>query len=73
MTTVTDSREERVLTFVAEGMGVKRSKLSLSSRLNHDLGIDGDEAAEFPEHFQTRFHVDLGELRNTSEYLGPEG
>lgn len=66
--------EEQVFLFVVRELGIKKAKLSLSSRLNHDLGMDGDDAVEFFEKFKTEFRVDLKPLgERWSEHFGPEG
>jgi Protein of unknown function (DUF1493) len=74
VTIAVDAIEERVFLFVARERATKRAKLSLSCRLNQDLGMDGDDAVEFFEKFQREFRVDLCELTlRWSEYFGPEG
>jgi acyl carrier protein len=66
--------EQRVLRLVSEERGVELTKLNLSDRLNVDLGMDGDDAAEFFEKFEAEFNVDCSELQSHwSDYFGPEG
>jgi hypothetical protein len=74
MMIVAEAIEERVFLFVARERSVKRAKLSLSSRLNQDLGMDGDDAVEFFEKFRREFQVDFDELTERwSEFFGSEG
>jgi hypothetical protein len=66
--------EARIIGFVAEERGMKPQRIILSSRLYHDLGMDGDDAVEFFEKFGKDFNVDLSPLReHWSEHFGPEG
>ncbi|HTC93660.1 MAG TPA: hypothetical protein VK699_09420 [Terriglobales bacterium] len=41
-----DSLETSILDFVADASGVRRDKLSLTTRLSQDLGIEGLDAEE---------------------------
>jgi hypothetical protein len=57
-----DSREgieNAVLAFVAAELDEENQRLRLSTRLYHDLGVDGEEAETFMEAFAERFRVDL--------------
>jgi hypothetical protein len=66
--------EDRIIAFTAKERGMKPNRISLSSRLNHDLGMDGDDAIEFFEKFSKDFEVDVGELKeHWSDHFGPEG
>jgi len=61
--------------FIASKRGIKSSKISVNSKLYHDLGLDGDDALEFFESFSCIFCVDISEfyLDNHfgSEYSAP--
>lgn len=63
---------EAIIAFVARETGMKPSKLTLSTRLMHDLGIDGDDAVEFFEHFEQEFGVNLSDFPY-HRHFGPEG
>ena len=68
------SIEDEVFDFVAGELRIKREKLNPSDRLLVDLGMDGDDAAEFFDLFEKKFVVDLTYLQeHWSEYFGPEG
>lgn len=54
--------EQRVIWFISEVTGRKLDKLHLSSRLLHDLGIDGDDAAELVTKYAEAFQVDMKEF-----------
>ncbi len=69
-----DILEDRVQGFTAQHLGVKRNKLSTGTRLNQDLGVDGEDAAEFFKDFSTEFRVNLDDLYTRwDEHFGPEG
>jgi acyl carrier protein len=69
-----DILEERVLDFTAQQLAVKRSKFSTASRLNQDLGMDGDDAVEFFRGFSAKFKVNLDDLyTHWDQHFGPEG
>ncbi len=63
---------EDIIAFVARETGIHPSKLTLSTRLLDDLGIDGDDAVEFFEHFEQAFGVDLSDFPYY-RHFGPEG
>ena len=66
--------EERIVTFAAVERGMKRKRILLTSRLSHDLGMEGDDAVEFFEKFGEDFSVDLAPLGNHwHRHFGPEG
>jgi acyl carrier protein len=56
------SLEDQVVKFTCDQLGVKPAKVKSESRLNLDLGMDGDDAVEFFEKFKTQFSVDLEDL-----------
>jgi acyl carrier protein len=70
MTSVEISK--KVIQFVAIQRSQKPEKLSLESRLNFELGIDGDDAVELFEEFSKQFNVDLSSFQY-DKYFGPEG
>jgi hypothetical protein len=68
-----DTLEEKVIDFVALKRGMRREKISLSSRLSQDLGMDGDDAVEFFERFAKEFVVDIRPLSETwGQHFGAE-
>lgn len=71
---VTESVEARVLALVAEERGVPVEKVRLEARLYHDLGMDGDDAAEFFDGLHAEFGTDLSALNEVwSEHFNDEG
>ena len=63
-----------VVDLLAEHTGVPRDEVKPSSRLLHDLGMDGDDAVEFFAALQRRFGTDLASLyEHWAEHFGPEG
>jgi acyl carrier protein len=64
--------DQNVVDFVAEFTGVQRERLTLTSTLYGDLGVDGADGWELIHEFGERFHVDLSEFRFDSHF-GPEG
>ena len=69
-----DITKADVLRMVVEQTGVVPEKICLSSRLLHDLGMDGDDAVEFFDSVHERFGTDLTHLHeHWSEHFGPEG
>jgi hypothetical protein len=63
--------EGEVRRFVAEELGVRSGRLTPTTRLRHDLGVDGADGWEFMEAFGSRFGVDIGEFR-ADRHFGPE-
>jgi hypothetical protein len=49
---------EQVKTFVAEFSSVRQDRISANTRVNDDLGIDGDDGEDFLKAFCARFGVD---------------
>lgn len=62
---------EKVVAFV-QLETCTRKKLSVSTELLRDLGIDGDDAREFMVRFENEFNVDMSSF-NGSDYFGAEG
>lgn len=63
---------ERVIQFVSMQTRINAQKLTLSSTLFQDLGIDGDDAIDLLRAFSEEFRVDLSEL-DPKQHFGPEG
>ena len=53
------SIEEQVKSFVAQQTAYRIDKISMSTLLHKDLGVDGDDAVELLENFSEKFQVDL--------------
>ena len=69
-----DALEEAVYAAVAEERGIRRNKLRPTTRLNRDLGMEGDDAVEFFDAFSQQFRVDLRQLgEGWHIYFAPEG
>lgn len=56
--------EAEIVALIAKKTGLEASAIHPDSRLAQDLGMDGDDAAEFFEDFGAKFHVDLSMLAN---------
>ena len=54
---------DRVRAFVCGEMGIRPAELTPDTRIVHDLGCDGDDAAELLERFSEEFEVDLSGLQ----------
>jgi hypothetical protein len=63
---------EAVLRFVAKELSVKRERLTVDTRIEHDLGCTGDDADEFMQTFSARYLVDLSNF-NFSLHFHNEG
>jgi hypothetical protein len=50
-----DEIQERVVQFLAQEFAVRPARLAPETRLFHDLGCDGDDAAELLERFTAAF------------------
>jgi len=61
----------RVLDFVARETGRTKGNIHLSSRLFHDLGVDGEDGIDLIEKFGTEFSVDLSTFV-AGKHFGPE-
>ena len=69
-----ESIEDRVFAFVARELSEPRETFALSTTLLDDLGMDGDDAVEFFQHFAKDFSVDVRMLgADWHYYFGPEG
>jgi acyl carrier protein len=68
-----DSTEAQIRELLVKTFHVSERKLAPTSRLFHDLGLDGDDAVEFFDAVEKRFGTDLTTLyRGWREYFGPE-
>jgi len=52
----------RVYELVSQSTGVRIEKLTPQSRLNYEIGMDGDDAGEFFQQYAQVFGVDLEQL-----------
>jgi hypothetical protein len=67
------SIEERVYALLLEELHVPREKLAANKTLSHDLGMEGDDAAEFFEKFGHEFQVDFSGLyQDWSRYFAAD-
>ena len=57
--------------FLSKELGVPISRLTPSTTLGRDLGVDGDDGVELIEFYGRRFDVDLSGFR-PGEHFGPE-
>ena len=63
--------KEEIIQFVSTETRVPIKKLSLETRLFHDIGLDGDDARELLDKFSHQFNVDISGLE-LDLYFGPE-
>jgi len=68
---VTDELVEAVMALVGDELGIKPDRLSLETRLLHDLGCDGDAATDLIQHFAQRFGVEVSTFQ-FQRHFGPE-
>jgi hypothetical protein len=66
-----DTIEDDVKRYIAQELRVRYDGLTLATRLQQNLGVDGADGWEFMEAFGRRYGVDLGEFR-TGLHFGPE-
>jgi len=64
--------EEEIIMFLSEFRNIEPHRITNSTLLFDDLGIDGDDAVELMEEFSKRFNVDL-QTFHIGEYFGCEG
>lgn len=62
---------DRVRSFVCDFWNQRPDRLRSATRLEEDLGMTGDDAAEFLEAFARQFEVDLAALE-FHKHFGPE-
>ena len=66
--------EEQVLSFVAQHRQTDPGKLSSTTRLAQDLGMQGEDATEFLKEFSKAFSVNPDGLRaRWRQHFSPEG
>lgn len=59
---------------LVDGQGVPARKVTRDARIVHDLGVDGDDAAELFEELHERFGTDFGALEGQwREFFNTEG
>jgi hypothetical protein len=63
---------QQVMAFVSEYWREPIARLKLGTRIEEDLGMTGDDAAEFLEEFSRRFGVELAGLE-FHKHFGAEG
>jgi len=51
--------ESEVLAFVADFTATPVEEIRLNTLINGELGVDGDDGAEFLQNFSKKFEVDL--------------
>lgn len=57
-----DEVYESVAELLVQDHGLRRDRLRSTARLLQDLGVDGDDAAEFFQQVQQRFGTDFSGL-----------
>jgi len=57
---------------ISDFSGIKKSKITISSKLEHDLRIYGDDAIELILAYSKKFSVNLDNL-NPGDHFSPEG
>jgi Protein of unknown function (DUF1493) len=67
-----DDLPQEVRAFLAEYEGIFVERLRPGTRLEEDLGMTGDDAADFLREFAKRFGVELSGLE-FHKHFGPEG
>ncbi|WP_443970229.1 acyl carrier protein [Sphingobium sp. CR28] len=71
---MSDDPSATVRKLLIEGQGVPARKVTPDARILHDLGVDGDDAAEIFEALQDRFGTDFTELnRQWRVFFSTEG
>lgn len=50
---------EMLIRLITSETGFSKNKISLETRLYHDIGLDGEDAEEFIEAFSEAFDVDM--------------
>jgi acyl carrier protein len=71
MTPANDDIEARLTKWIAESLRVAPENISMSTSVNLDLGVDGDDGVDFIRSFGGRFGVDVSDFPY-SRYFGPE-
>lgn len=69
-----DNPTAAVHRLLVDGHGVPARKVTRDARIMHDLGVDGDDAAELFEELHKRFGTDFGALEGQwREFFNTEG
>ncbi|WP_338758682.1 DUF1493 family protein [Massilia sp. METH4] len=63
--------EQLMIRFVADELRCPLKCVNLSTSLFHDIGVNGDDAADFVDCFSDRFNVSLDGFE-FDRYFGPE-
>ena len=66
-----DPLRERIRDLIARRTGLRREEIVPESRLLHDLGIDGDDAAELLSEYSTTFGVEMSGF-DSDRFFGGE-
>jgi len=64
--------EAEVFRLIEEVTNVPVAKLTLETRVGHDLGVDGDDAVEILMALKKRYSVDISAFK-FDEHFGTEG
>ncbi len=67
----THEQDQQVVAFVAHELAINASRLTATTDIVRDLGVDGADGADFMLAFGERFRVDLSSF-DVSRYFGPE-
>ncbi|MDR2678586.1 MAG: DUF1493 family protein [Zoogloeaceae bacterium] len=71
---MTEDIASQVIHFVADLRAESPDKITLSTTIGRDLGVDGDDAEDLIDAFSERFDVDVSEFWPVyHRYFGPEG
>ncbi|MDH4226250.1 MAG: DUF1493 family protein [Deltaproteobacteria bacterium] len=68
---MTDDIYEKCVNFLDDVLGIEKDKISPNTRINYDLGVDGDDGIELMDAFFERFSVQPGDF-SYAKYFGPE-
>ena len=74
MRTMNDDPTAAVHRLLVDGQGVPACKVTRDARILHDLGVDGDDAAELFDELRKLFGTDFGALEGQwREFFNTEG
>jgi acyl carrier protein len=65
-----DDLEKWIIKLIVDVTGINPDRISLESCLNHDLGIDGDDAAELLSEYAAAFGVDMSGFHFSKYFQG---
>lgn len=63
---------ERIVSLIKKEAMIRKYDFTLETRIEKDLGVTGDDAAELIEAFAKEFQVDVSRFV-FHDYFGPEG